>query len=65
MGLEFSKEIEDAVPKIASYRNDISPLLRERALNALGRIGRADYGLIEEYWQDLFFLPKIPSRRSG
>jgi HEAT repeat protein len=28
--------------------------LRERAVNALGRIGRADYPLIEQYWKGLF-----------
>ena len=30
------------------------PLLRERAVNALGRIGRGSYPLIEPYWTDLF-----------
>lgn len=30
------------------------PLLRERAVNALGRIGRGDYSLIEHYWTGLF-----------
>ena len=29
-------------------------LLRERAVNALGRIGRGDFHLIEMYWDDLF-----------
>ncbi len=28
--------------------------MRERAVNALGRIGRADYSLIERYWKELF-----------
>lgn len=32
----------------------INPLLRERALNALGRIGRGDYHLVEPYWEGLF-----------
>ena len=27
---------------------------RERAVNALGRIGRGDYRLIEPFWEDLF-----------
>ena len=34
--------------------NHLLPLLRERAVNAIGRIGRADYALIEPYWADLF-----------
>ncbi len=29
-------------------------ILRERAVNALGRIGRGDYRLIEPFWEDLF-----------
>ena len=33
-------------------------LLRERALNALGRIGRADFSLIKPYWNDLFSFAK-------
>ncbi len=28
--------------------------MRERAVNALGRIGRADFHLIEQYWKELF-----------
>ena len=28
--------------------------MRERAVNALGRIGRGDYHLIEPYWVNLF-----------
>ena len=28
--------------------------MRERAVNALGRIGRAEYSLIEQYWEGLF-----------
>ena len=33
-------------------------MLRERALNALGRIGRADFNLIKPYWNDLFPFAK-------
>ena len=54
MGLLYSQKVKDAVPEIASFCERPSALLRERALNALGRIGRADYQLIEQYWQNLF-----------
>ena len=54
MGLSYPQSVQDAVPTIASFRDSPTPLLRERAVNALGRIGRADYSLIEPYWADLF-----------
>ena len=54
MGLAYPQSVRDAVPAIAAFRNSPVPLLRERALNALGRIGRGDYHLIEPYWADLF-----------
>ena len=43
MGLVYPQYIQDAVPTIASFLNSPGPLLRERAVNALGRIGRGDY----------------------
>lgn len=54
MGLEHPDSIQDAVPTVASFCDSEDALLRERAVNALGRIGRADYHLIEPYWADLF-----------
>ena len=54
MGLVYPLEVKDTVSKIALFIDSKEPLLRERALNALGRIGRADYKLIEPYWNDLF-----------
>ena len=54
MGLAYPQSVQDAVPAIAAFRNSPVPLLRERALNAIGRIGRGDYHLIEPYWADLF-----------
>ena len=54
MGLAYPQSVRDAVPAIASFRNSPVPLLRERDLNAIGRIGRGDYRLIEPYWADLF-----------
>ena len=54
MGLEHPDSIQDAVPAVASFCDSEDALLRERAVNALGRIGRADYHLIEPYWTDFF-----------
>ena len=54
MGLVHTLLIQDAVPGIASFCDSPVPLLRERAVNALGRIGRGDYRLIEVFWEDLF-----------
>ncbi len=54
MGLAYPPEVEDAVPAIASFCDSQIPLLRERAVNALGRIGRGNYHGIERYWADLF-----------
>ena len=39
---------------VVSFLDSTVPLLRERAVNALGRIGRGDYSVIEPYWTDLF-----------
>ncbi len=54
MGLVYPEEVKNAVPVIASYFVSDIPLLRERAVNAFGRIGRGDYRVIEEYWKELF-----------
>ena len=54
MGLVYPLSVQDAVPAIASFCESPVPLLRERAVNALGRIGRGDYQVIEPYWADLF-----------
>ena len=54
MGLEHPSSIKDSVDLIASFCDSKDPLLRERAVNALGRIGRGDYSLIEQYWMGLF-----------
>lgn len=58
MGLKWPREIADCVPAVASFLNSADPLLRERALNALGRIGRADFELIRSYWKDMFRFAK-------
>lgn len=54
MGLIYPQSVQDTVPAIVSFFDSPQPLLRERAVNAIGRIGRADYSLIEPYWTGLF-----------
>ena len=54
MGLAYPQSVQDAVSDIAAFCSSPVPLLRERAVNALGRIGRGDYRLIESFWEDLF-----------
>lgn len=54
MGLAFPNSIKDFVPPIASFLSSSDPLLRERAVNALGRIGRGCFETVEPYWLDLF-----------
>ena len=54
MGLVYPLSMQDSVPAVASFCDSSEPLLRERAVNALGRIGRGDYRVIEPYWKDLF-----------
>ena len=54
MGLEYPLKVQDAVLAIACFCDSTEPLLRERAVNALGRIGRGSYPVIEPYWMDMF-----------
>ena len=54
MGLLYPELVKDSVPEIASLLDSAEPLLRERALNAIGRIGRGDYQVIENCWVSLF-----------
>ena len=54
MGLENPLAVKGSVPAIASFLGSPTALLRERAVNALGRIGRGDYDMIDEYWAGLF-----------
>ncbi len=53
-GLAHPLSVREVVPAIASFCGSPVPLLRERAVNALGRIGRGSFPLIEPYWEDLF-----------
>ena len=54
MGLVFPHKVGDSMPAIVSFLGSREPLLRERALNALGRIGRGCFTLVEPYWEKLF-----------
>ena len=54
MGLIYSLSVQDVIPVIVSFLDSPEPLLRQRAVNALGRIGRSSYHLIGPYWADLF-----------
>ena len=54
MGLVYPESVKAVVPVIASFCDSQVSLLRKRAVNALGRIGRGDYHVIEQYWSSLF-----------
>lgn len=54
MGLAFPASAHDFVSRVASFLGSDVPLLRERAVNALGRIGRGSYQAVEPYWDSLF-----------
>ena len=49
MGLLYPLSVQDSVPAIASFTGSPVALLRERAVGALGRIGRSSYAVIEPY----------------
>ena len=54
MGLIYPQSVLASVPVIASFLDSPEPLLQERAISALGRIGRGSYPVIEPYWASLF-----------
>ena len=54
MGLVYPLLVQDKIPVIASFYDSSVPLLRERAVNAIGRIGRGNFQVIEPYWENLF-----------
>ena len=49
MGLIYPENVKEYIDEIAEYMKDEHPKLRERSVNALGRIGRADKNLIIPY----------------
>ncbi len=54
IGLVYPQSVKKEVRAASTFLNSPVPLLRERALNALGRIGRGSFQVIEPYWKDLF-----------
>jgi len=54
MGLQYPEEIEPYVASIAFFLDSQDDLLRERSLNALGRIGRTRFETIKPYWEKMF-----------
>ena len=53
MGLLYPHEVEQYIEDIAGYMEDNDSKLRERSINALGRIGRADKDLAIPYFDKL------------
>ena len=60
MGLAFPEAIGGSVAAVASFVDSPEPLLRERAANALGRIGRGCFRHVDPYWESLFCLAGDP-----
>lgn len=58
MGLNHPLEVKKYVADIADYLDDDCPKLRERSVNALGRIGRADKHLIVPYLDKIMEMRK-------
>lgn len=56
MGKLYPEEISPFVAQIAAFLKSNSEFLKERALNALGRIGRSNCKLIEPYFEEMFLL---------
>lgn len=54
MGLLYPEEAAPYAEKIASFLDSQEDLLRERALNALGRIGRARFETVKSFWEKMF-----------
>ena len=50
MGLQYPLQVQPYLEQIAGYLTDDNPKLRERSVNALGRIGRANKDLILPYF---------------
>lgn len=56
MGLLYPAEVRLFLEEIAVFLDAEDDFLRERALNALGRIGRAEYTLVRPYWEKMLSL---------
>ena len=53
MGLQYPLSVQPYIEQIAGYLKDGNPKLRERSVNALGRIGRANKDLILPYFDTM------------
>lgn len=53
-GLIHGVAVEQYIPTIAAFLKSENALLRERSINAMGRIGRNSFELIEPYFENLF-----------
>lgn len=58
MGLNYLKQVETYIIDIAFCLDDEHSKIRERAVNALGRIGRADKNLIIPYFDKIMKMRK-------
>lgn len=58
MGLNYPKQVEAYIIDIAFCLDDEHLKIRERAVNALGRIGRADKNLIIPYFDKIMKMRK-------
>ena len=58
MGLRYPKQVKTYVQEIVFYLEDEHPKIRERAVNALGRIGRGDRNLIIPYLDEIMKMRK-------
>jgi len=56
MGLQYPVQVQPYIAEIAGYLDCDNPKLRERAVNALGRIGRADKTLILPFFDFLMSM---------
>lgn len=63
MGLKYPLDVEEYVKDIANYLEDDNPKIRERATNALGRIGRADKNLVIPYLDKLMEMREDKSAK--
>lgn len=63
MGLQYPEETAPYAEKISSFLDSQEDLLRERALNALGRIGRARFETVKPYWDRMFTMAKDDNPR--
>lgn len=53
-GLAIPDAIREHAASVASFCHSTEPLLHERAVNALGRIGRGCYQSVNSFWAGLF-----------